>query len=468
LQCLSYSQCRTGARTNCSCSTSQLANTIFAFCPITWGPREVCRALNLLRPSLWITSDNYLGENRTNTIKAACNNAVGALEPVILRGNGTTFRSWRDLITKAPSLSDTQATENAGFGLDPLEVAVTSGTTGTPKGVVHAHDTVLETVQSTIERQGISSDDVIHLALPVGHTFGYLYGVRCALQAGGTLVMQESWDPYRMAELVKANGVTVTLGTAAFIIDLLNANENVRRSLKGIWLFTQSGDTLPESVIERAMDNLPFRISRALGMTEFGHVTSTDAETPRQRVIESTGTPQREIDIIITDDQGNSLPPNKTGRILVRGPAVCAGYLIEDGTVVDVVDDLGFFDTGDLGSLDTENYLQITGRRKNVLRRGAETVPISDLEEVLCSHPQIIHAVIVGLPDDRLGELPLACVQICDGSELTIKTIRLWFDEQGITRKFWPTDIYVVRKWPTGPTGKIDRRLLQAAYQSKK
>ena len=446
----------------------ELANTIFAFCPITWGPREVCRALNLLRPSLWITSDNYLGENRTNTIKAACNNAVGALEPVLLRGNGTTFRSWRDLITKAPSLSDTQATENAGFGLDPLEVAVTSGTTGVPKGVVHAHDTVLETVQSTIERQGISSDDVIHLALPVGHTFGYLYGVRCALQAGGTLVMQESWDPYRMAELVKANGVTVTLGTAAFIIDLLNANENVRRSLKGIWLFTQSGDTLPESVIERAMDNLPFRISRALGMTEFGHVTSTDAETPRQRVIESTGTPQREIDIIITDDQGNSLPPNKTGRILVRGPAVCAGYLIEDGTVVDVVDDLGFFDTGDLGSLDTENYLQITGRRKNVLRRGAETVPISDLEEVLCSHPQIIHAVIVGLPDNRLGELPLACVQICDGSELTIETIRLWFDEQGITRKFWPTDIYVVRKWPTGPTGKIDRRLLQAAYQSKK
>ena len=129
-----------------------------------------------------------------------------------MRENGTTFRSWEDLIGEAPSLSDTQATEHAGFGLDPLEIAVTSGTTGVPKGVVHAHDTVLETVQSTIDRQGISSADVIHLALPVGHTFGYLYGVRCALQAGGTLVMQESWDPYRMAKLVKANDVTVTLG----------------------------------------------------------------------------------------------------------------------------------------------------------------------------------------------------------------------------------------------------------------
>ena len=384
------------------------------------------------------------------------------------KGKGKGFRSWTDLSAKAPTISDGDIIKNAGFGLDPLEIAVTSGTTGVPKCVVHAHDTVLETVQSTIDRQGISSADVIHLALPVGHTFGYLYGVRCALQVGGTLVMQDKWDPVRMAELVKANGATVTLGTATFIIDLLNAKESVRSSLKSIWLFTQSGDALAEPIIEDAIDNLPFRISRALGMTEFGHVTSTDGNTPRHRVIKSTGTPQQEIDIIIADDEGKSLPPNKTGRILVRGPAVCAGYLNEDGTVVDVVDNLGYFDTGDLGNLDSQNYLQITGRRMNVLRRGAETVPIASLEEVLSYHPNIVHAVVVGIPDVRLGELPLACVQLHDGCKLSITNIRHWFKKRGITRKFWPTDIYVVRKWPTGPTGKIDGRLLLAAYQEEK
>ena len=157
------------------------------------------------------------------------------------------------------------------------EIAVTSGTTGYPKGVVHAHDTALDTVQSTIDRQGITDTDVVHLALPVGHTFGYFYGVRCALQAGGTVLLQERWEPRRMAELARAHGITVSLGTTAFIIDLLNAGEDVRRALDGVWLFTQSGDALPGPVARRAHEELPFRISKALGMTEVGHVTSTDA-----------------------------------------------------------------------------------------------------------------------------------------------------------------------------------------------
>ena len=199
-------------------------------------------------------------------------------------------------------------------------------------------------------------------------------------------------------------------------------------------------------------------------MTEFGHITSTDAQTPRERLIDSTGTPQQEIDVIIVDDNGHSLPPNEKGRILVKGPAVCAGYLLEDGTIMDVVDDSGFFDTGDLGLLDNENNLQVTGRSKNVLRRGAETVPIADLEKVLSSHPDVVHAVIVGLPDERLGELPLACIQLREDAELTIDDVQGLFSDQGITRKFWPVDIYVVMQCPTGPTGKIDNPFLIASY----
>ena len=127
-----------------------------------------------------------------------------------------------------------------------------------------------------------------------------------------------------------------------------------------------------------------------------------------------------------------------------------------------------FFDTGDLGRLDEQNYLHVTGRSKNVLRRGAETIPIADLEDVLSSHPDIDHAIIVGLPDDRLGELPLACIQIREGSKINIENVRLWFDDQGVTRKFWPTDIYVVEQWPKGPTGKIDNHSQITSYLEKK
>jgi acyl-CoA synthetase (AMP-forming)/AMP-acid ligase II len=398
-------------------------------------------------------------------INDALGSATVPVEPVFVRGGAEEFCAWSDLVDAAPDITEEEITANAGSGLYPLEIAVTSGTTGFPKGVVHAHDTALNTVQSTIDRQGITDQDVIHLALPVGHTFGYFYGVRCALQSGGTVVLQEPWEPGHMAELARAHGITVSLGTAAFIIDLLNAGDDVRRALDGMWLFTQSGDALPGPVAERANKELPFRISKALGMTEFGHVTSTDAASPLERIFDSAGTTQAEMEIEIADEHGARLPTGQEGRILVRGPAICAGYLRPDGTIDDVVDDDGFFDTGDLGKFDEEGYLRFTGRLKNVLRRGAETVPVADLEDVLSSHPDVVHAVVIGLPDERLGDLPIACVEVRPGASLTMDDVRELFEGQGITRKFWPTDLHIVDEWPTGPTGKSDLRQLLAEYQ---
>ena len=443
----------------------EVSGAVFSFCPIKWGPRECARALDLLHPRLWVTCAGYLGEDRMDVINDALEAATEPVEPVFVRGGAKDFRAWSDIVDAAPLMTEEEATADAGSGLYPLEIAVTSGTTGFPKGVVHAHDTALDTVQSTIDRQGITDQDVIHLALPVGHTFGYFYGVRCALQSGGTVVLQEPWEPGHMAELVRAHGVTVSLGTAAFIIDLLNAGDDVRRALDGMWLFTQSGDALPCPVAERANEELPFRISKALGMTEFGHVTSTDAASPLERIFDSAGTTQAEMEIEIADEHGTRLPTGREGRILVRGPAICAGYLRPDGTIDDVVDDDGFFDTGDLGKFDDEGYLRFTGRLKNVLRRGAETVPVADLEDVLSSHPDVVHAVVIGLPDERLGDLPIACVEVRPDASLTMDDVRDLFEGQGITRKFWPIDLHVVDQWPTGPTGKSDLRLLLAEYQ---
>ena len=447
----------------------EVSGAVFSFCPIKWGARECARALDLLRPRLWVTCAEFQGEGRVDIIHDALGAAVEPVEPVLVRGGATGYRAWSEVVDAASAhasgMTEEEATADAGAGLYPLEIAVTSGTTGYPKGVVHAHDTALDTVQSTIDRQGITAEDVIHLALPVGHTFGYFYGVRCALQAGGAVLLQERWEPGRMAELAGAHGVTVSLGTTAFIIDLLNAGTDVRRGLDGVRLFTQSGDALPAPVAERAYKELPFRISRALGMTEFGHVTSTDAASPLARVYDSTGTAQAEMEIDIADADGKRLPSGREGRILVRGPAVCAGYLRPDGAIDDVVDGDGFFDTGDLGKLDEEGYLRVTGRLKNVLRRGAETVPVADLEDVLSSHPDVVHAVVVGLPDARLGDLPIACVEVRPGASLTMDDVRELFGGQGITRKFWPADIHLVGEWPTGPTGKSDRRLLLAEYQ---
>jgi non-ribosomal peptide synthetase component E (peptide arylation enzyme) len=445
---------------------AESAEIIFSFCPIQWGLRETRRALDLIRPAVWLTTARpRAGDDRAELI-AAVRASLSAARPQVI-------------LARSPALADTCAYEdwcraaptawrdddNGGAGLAPLEVAVTSGSTGDPKGVVHVHDSALAAVQSTINRQGIGADDVVHLAVPVGHTFGYFYGVRCALQAGATLLLQEKWDAERMAELVGRHKATVSLGPSAFALDLISLDAHARAALASLRLFTLAGDSVPAPVARRIMEQLPFRVSRALGMTEFGHAVATDASTPRERVADSLGTAQPEMHVHVVDDARRPLPTGTRGHIVVRGPFLFAGYLTPDGVNENVLDAEGFFDTGDLGYLESDGCLRLTGRVAAVIRRGAETIPVSVLEDTLAAHPDVVHAVVVGMPDARLGEVPVACVQTRDGRPLRLADIHALFARAGITKKFWPAELRLFDDWPLGPTGKIDRRLIVTRLQ---
>jgi cyclohexanecarboxylate-CoA ligase len=445
---------------------AEIAGIVFAFCPIAWDRRETQRALRLTRPRIWYTTRHPRQDEDRTALIAEVRSTLGADAPrtVLIRSPDIdadqAFERWG-----AGFETDPRAPIHGGRNCDPLEIAVTSGSTGDPKGVLHVHDSAIATVDSTIIRQGIGPSDIVHLALPVGHTFGYFYGVRCALQSGACLLLQGRWDPLAMVDLAAKHRFTVSLGPSAFIIDLLGLERARIAPLSSVRLFTLSGDSLPAPVVRTAIDTLAFRISRALGMTEFGHACSSDAQTPRQAVIETLGTPQPEMTFRVRDDGGRDVAPGAEGRIVTSGPFLFAGYLSEDGLNQGVLDADGFFDTGDLGSIDASGYLRITGRVKNVVRRGAETIPASLLEDVIASHPDVVHAVVVGVPHKRLGEVPIACVQLKPGRELTLADMNSLFERERITRRFWPSELRVFERWPIGATGKIDRRKLIAEIQ---
>ena len=447
---------------------AEIVGVVFAFCPIAWAARETQRALRLTQPTIWFTTQYPHGdENRTRLIADALS-ALGSHAP-------------RVVLVRSPDVAPDQAFDRwvanvevdphaPVFGardLDPLEIAVTSGSTADPKGVLHVHNSVIATVDSTISRQGIGSSDIVHLAIPVGHTFGYFYGVRCALQSRACLLLQTRWDPQAMVDLAVKHRFTVSLGPSAFIIDLLGLGATRIDGLSSVQLFTLSGDSLPAPSVRKAIDAFPFRLSRALGMTEFGHACSSDAQTPRWAVIETLGTPQPEMNFRICDDAGREVPRGAEGKIVTNGPFLFAGYLSDDRLNQDVLDDDGFFDTGDLGSIDKAGYLRITGRIKNVIRRGAETIPAALLEDVLASHPDVVHAMVVGVPDDRLGEIPVACVQLKPDRKLTLADINGLLERERITRRFWPKELRIFEQWPIGATGKIDRRAIIAEIRKQ-
>jgi cyclohexanecarboxylate-CoA ligase len=445
---------------------AEIAGAVFAFCPIAWDARETQRALQLTQPRLWFTTRHPRPDEERTRLIADARSSLGARAPHLILARSpevdadAAFERWAADIDIDPA-----AAVAGGRDLDPLEIAVTSGSTGEPKGVLHVHNSAIATIDSTILRQGIGPSDIVHLAIPVGHTFGYFYGVRCALQARACLLLQERWDAQAMIELTAKHHCTISLGPSAFIIDLLAIERRRIDLLSSLRVFTLSGDSLPAPTVRKAIETFPFRISRALGMTEFGHACSTDAQTPREALIETLGTAQPEMIFRIRDDVGREVEPGVEGRIVTSGPFLFAGYLSENALNQDVLDDGGFFDTGDLGSMDAAGFLRITGRMKNVIRRGAETIPAALLEDVVASHPDVLHAIVVGVPDQRLGEIPVACVQLRSDRQLALSDINRLLERERITRRFWPSELRIFKEWPIGATGKIDRRAIIADIQ---
>jgi cyclohexanecarboxylate-CoA ligase len=447
---------------------AELAQVVFAFCPIQWGLREIVRTLRLIKPKIWFTTRYPRAqEDRAPLIQQALRD-IGEPRPMLVLARSDDLPGCVLLERWAGDDEvDVAAPLSGGRGAEPLEIAVTSGSTGEPKGVLHVHNSALATVDSTIQRQGIGPADIIHLAVPVGHTFGYFFGVRCALQAGGALLLQSRWDARTMIDLAARHKPTVSLGPSAFMIDLLGLESDLLSPLASLRVFTLAGDSLPAPTVRRAIEIMPFRISRALGMTEFGHVCSTDAATPLEAIVNTLGSAQPEMSVAVVDEQGRQARPGTEGRILVKGPFLCAGYLKETEVDQGILDQSGYFNTGDLGVMSEQGFLRLTGRLKNVIRRGAETVPVGLLEDVIASHPDVLNAVVVGVADERLGEAPFACVQLRPGTRVSFADIERLFAQQQVTKKFWPVGMKVFDEWPTGPTGKIDRRaILSSLSQS--
>ena len=345
----------------------------------------------------------------------------------------------------------------AAPGLDSIcELAFTSGTTGDPKGVLHTHGTATAGILSTAQRQRYTTDDVVHVSLPVAHNFGYFYGARIALHAGAMLVLQRRWSADEMLQLSERHGVTVSSGPPAYLYDLLEMAGSWRGRLDSLRLFTCAGAKLDADLAEAAVAELPGRLSRAFGMTELGHVCSTTAASPPEKVVNTEGAPHREIQMRITGADGERLAPGSEGMISFRGPFLMAGY--HGGSQEDAIDEEGFFATGDLGYADEQGYVVVTGRLKNLVIRGGENIPAETVERAIASHPGIDEAVVVAAPDARLGERPVACIS---GLAIDLADLSEFLDGAGVPAIHRPEAVLVLGQIPRTETGKVRRAELR-------
>ncbi len=335
----------------------------------------------------------------------------------------------------------------AGQASDVACVLWTAGSSGEPKGVLHTQRALSYKARTMVDVHGLHTGDAVLMPAPLAHVSGLLNGVLVPQAAGMRSVFMARWDPEHALDLIEAEQITFMVGPPTFFIGLMSAPGFSPERVATLRLISSGGAGVTPAFVDEATDKLGAVVKRAYGSTEAPTVATAWAGDPPERARDTDGRATGAVELRLGDDD----------ELLVRGPELFVGYDDPVATAA-AVDDDGWFRTGDRAAL-SDDWLTITGRLKDVIIRGGENVSISAVEAILEAHPAIRHAVVVGEPDDRLGERVVAVVEATEPFDLA--ECRRWFAEQGATKFTWPERVEVVDVIPTLSAGKADREAVR-------
>lgn len=364
----------------------------------------------------------------------------------------------------APGESPEPSSDSLGSPPQPNEVKIilfTAGTTGEPKGVLHSHNTADYVARGVTESLNLTEEEVFWYAMTLGHAAGYFHGYTAAMRLGSTLVLSDKWSPSTINDTFDTWHCTYTSVTTPFLVDIIeHASDEALRNLKNLMV---GGAFVPVEVMRKAKERMPqCTIVRAWGQTENSTVTMGRPLDPLEKLLTTDGRIGHHKEVQVRDPvTGNPLPVEMEGELWSRGPSLFLGYHKRPDLTREAMDGEGWFRTGDLGRLDSDGYLIITGRIKDIIIRGGENFPVKEMEDLLCTHPAIKEAAIVAAPDKRLQEKACAYVSVRAGMHFDFHEMNKFLDSQGIAKHQYPEYLEVLKDLPKTPSGKIMKNELR-------
>jgi fatty-acyl-CoA synthase len=342
---------------------------------------------------------------------------------------------------------------------DPINIQYTSGTTGFPKGATLSHHNILNNGFFVGELCNYTEADRICIPVPFYHCFGMVMGNLAATSHGACMVIPApSFDPVATLETVQAERCTSLYGVPTMFIAELSAPGFADYDLSSLRTGIMAGSPCPVEVMKQVMTRMSMReVGIAYGMTETSPVsTQTRADDSLDRRTSTVGRVGPHLEVKVIDPAtGVTLPRGMPGELCTRGYSVMIGYWEQPDKTAEAVDAAHWMHTGDLAVMDEEGYLAITGRIKDMVIRGGENIYPREIEEFLYTHPDILDAQVIGVPDATYGEELMAWVRLRPGvSVLTAEDLRSFCSGQLAHYKI-PRYVHVVEEFPMTVTGKV-------------
>jgi HIP---CoA ligase len=407
----------------------------------------------------------FLGVERLQALR----NAAGQVplpELIVRIPVGSDEPAWDDFLERAVSDEVIDARADAVTPDTVSDILFTSGTTGRSKGAMSAHRQALDVARAWAERAELTQADRYLIVNPFFHSFGYKAGILACLLTGATMIPQLVFDPGASIKLIEQARITVFPGAPTLYTSILDHPGRAEHDLSSLRLAVTGAAVVPVALVERMRAELTFdTVLTAYGLTEAVMATMCEASDDNETIATTSGRAGAGMEIRIVVPEARQASTNATGEeqvgeILLRGPNVMLGYLDDEAATAEAIDPDGWLHTGDVGRLDERGYLTITDRLKDMYICGGFNVYPAEIEQALARHPAVAESVVIGVPDDRLGEVGKAFVVRRPGAE-TSATELIEFCRERLANFKVPRQVEFTGDLPRNPAGKPLKRLLR-------
>jgi non-ribosomal peptide synthetase component E (peptide arylation enzyme) len=445
------------------------------FVPLSEGfrERELQHLLGSARTKVFFCAESVRGFRPFDLIQALRGTLPSLAHVVALRADAVTGRASFDELADWNGWRTDEAagwlTAHRGSADSPSHVMVSSGTTGLPRcSLFSDNNTVVKLLRQYVRAAGVGSDDIAAALAPAGTgATGYNYPILTMLLLGGTSVMLEHWSGSNLdapLALIEKHRCTLAVVVPAQLAMLVGAPQLARYDVTSIRVITNAGAKLAPSVAESAErlfghSSLGCKVQSIYGTSEAGATAMTRVDDADEKRRATVGLPLDGQDVLILDEAGALVPSGAIGEVCWRGPNKSYGFLNDPDGSAKVWDEAGLLYSGDLGLIDAEGYLNIVGRKKDMIIRGGQNVNPGAIEEVLLAHPAIAEVAVVPIADVVLGERIAACV-VARGEPPALESLKTMVRESGLAAWHQPELLVLLPELPRNAGGKIDKAAL--------